>query len=167
MNAKPTDHIQSGVSGKPERHVDAGRDRFTADGDDLSHPVREAHDEPGPWVQIDFGVRAEGAGSGMHHRHFGQAEHHGAGREARDGVTQDHCGPGVPDGEAAAHEQAGADGAAESDHHDLRAAELLVKPALARGDAGLIHAVLFETGLVVHSRAARGVEDPHQSHAGR
>ena len=104
----------------------------------------------------------------MHHGHLGQAEHHDQRGEAGDGVAEDDRRARIADRDAAAHEQAGADRAAEADHHDLRPAEPLVKPALARGDTGLIHVFCFfwRRLLVVHGRAALGEEHPHEPHAG-
>ena len=45
-----------------------------------------------------------------------------------DDVTHHDRRPGIADGDAAAHEQAGADRAAEADHHDLGAGEALCRP---------------------------------------
>jgi len=76
----------------------------------------------------------------MRHRHLRQREHHRDRDEARDGVADQHRRAGIADGDGAAHEQAGADGAAQPDHHDLALGQPLVQPAFAFDDRFPAHA---------------------------
>src|ERR1700730_14717087 len=61
-NAKLTDHIHSGVSGKQKGHGNPARPGLTADRDHLRHPIGIAHDEPRPGAEVDLGISAERSG---------------------------------------------------------------------------------------------------------
>ena len=153
--------------GKPERHVDAGGDRFAADGDHLRDPIRVADDETRPGIEIGLRVHAERARCRMNDRHLRQAEDHDQRDEAGDGIAQHHRWPGIADGDAAAHEQPGADRAAEADHDHLGAGQGLVETVFAVD--GLRHWLTFVKCLrrARSLRAARGpgcLRTPQHTH---
>ena len=70
----------------------------------------------------------------MHDRHLRQAEDDRDGCNRRNREAHNHRRSGVTDRDAAAHEQARADRAAETNHDELRAAQFFVEAGLAAGD---------------------------------
>ena len=91
----------------------------------------------------------------MNDRHLGQAEYDGDRRQSRDRETQQNGRAGVADRLATAHEQAGANGATQPDHHDLRARERLIQAALACLDHGVIDGFLHGDDYEAGERASR------------
>jgi hypothetical protein len=75
----------------------------------------------------------------VHHGHFREAEHHDERYEARQCEAEDDRRAGIPDGEPATHEQARADRASQTNHHDLSSGETAVKAAFAFADRGGLH----------------------------
>ncbi|MNV53557.1 hypothetical protein D3C71_1457110 [compost metagenome] len=117
--------------GKPVAHVQAhGRD-FHAHGQHHGRPVGIAHEKAGPGRDVVFGIGAKRARGRVGHGHLGQAAHQQQRDQRADRVAQQHAGPGKADRKRAAHEQARADGAANRDHHDLRAAQMLLQAGFA------------------------------------
>lgn len=79
----------------------------------------------------------------MGHGHFRQAAHQQQGDQRADGVAEQDAGACETDGEGAAHEQAGADGAADGDHAHLRGREPPLQALFAARDGlealGVVH----------------------------
>ena len=77
----------------------------------------------------------------MDDRHLRQAEHHHQRDGARQCIAENDRRAGGADGNAAAHEEAGANGAPEADHDDLCLRKPAVQAAFAFADGGYIHKV--------------------------
>src|ERR1700722_13009215 len=85
----------------------------------------------------------------MHYRHLRQAEDDRHRGDRRDRIPDYHRRPRITDRNTAAHEQARADRAAETNHDELRAAQLFMEAGLAAGDCGWVQslpslALIFE-----------------------
>jgi hypothetical protein len=79
----------------------------------------------------------------MRHRHFRQAENNDQGGKSGDRIADDDGGTGIADRDTAAHEQPGADRAAEADHHGLCLGQAFVKAPFAIDDRRVIRIVPF------------------------
>ena len=66
--------------------------------------------------------------------HLGKAAHQQEGDQRADGVTQEDGRTGEANGEAAAEEESGADGAADGDHGELAGGQAAMQPFLAVQD---------------------------------
>ena len=118
-------------SRKPIGHVNAHGRHLHAHGQHQRRPVGVAQHKADHGAQVVLGIRAKRARGGVGHRHLAQAADQEQGNKGPDGVAHQHRRPGKADGKGAAHEQAGADGAADGDHHHLGAGQMLLQAALA------------------------------------
>ena len=82
-------------------------------------PVGVTDGEARPARKIKLRIDTERSGGGMRHRHLGEAAHHNSVTPRGKKVTEDDAGPGGPNRQRAAQEQASADGASDRHHADL------------------------------------------------
>ena len=116
---------------EPVGHVHADRRDFHADSQHQGGPVGIAQHKTSQRPEIKLGIGAKGAGCGVGHRHFAQAANQEQGDEGANGVADEHGRAGKANGKGAAHEQTGADGAANGDHDHLGTGQVLLQAGFA------------------------------------
>ena len=119
---------------EPVGHVDADGGDLHAHGQHQRGPVGIAHHKAGQRAQVVLGIGTERARGGVGHRHLAQAADQQQGDEGADGIADQHGRAGKADGEGTAHEQTGAHGATDGDHHHLRAGQVLLQAGFAALD---------------------------------
>jgi hypothetical protein len=116
---------------QPQRRVDpvgenlCAGDCLEADNDDPEVPVQPADRETGPPAQCVARVVGERPGRRMGGRHFTEHAHHQHDQHTGERVAEEGTGARVGDHHPGAHEQAGADDAADRDHGQMALLETL------------------------------------------
>ena len=82
----------------------------------------------------------------MNDRHFREAEDHDDRNKPGDQITHQHARAGIANGDTTAHEQAGADGATQTDHRDLCAVETLMQAGFALSRGNVVHVKIYCVG---------------------
>ena len=126
-------------------------------GDHPAEPVGPAGEEAGPRAQEVGGEVAEGLVVQVGQQQLAHGPHDEEQHEADDHVDEDDGRAGRRDGLARAHEQAGADGAADGDQLDVPVAELPLKVGgSCVGSYGFSCHVLLLESMLVWSAAGVG-----------